>query len=48
MLTLISVFVPTSVLAQQHVKPKDPSHSAKGAGGSLQHNTHAPYVCGLA
>ena len=48
MLTLISVFVPSSVLPQQHVKLKDPSHSAKGVGGSLHHNTHAPYVCGLA
>ena len=34
----------TLVLLQQHVK--DPGHSAKSAGGSLQLNTHAPYVCG--
>ena len=27
---------------------KDPSHSAKSAGGRLQLNTHTPYVCGFA
>ena len=27
---------------------KDPSHSAKSAGGRLQLNMHAPYVCGFA
>ena len=27
---------------------KDPRHSAKSAGGRLQLNTHAPYVCGFA
>ena len=36
----------TPVLPQQQVK--DPGHSAKSAGGRLQLNTHAPYVCGLA
>ena len=36
----------TTVLPQQHVK--NPGHSAKSAGGRLQLNTHAPYVCGLA
>ena len=25
---------------------KDPGHSATRAGGRLQLNTHAPYVCG--
>ena len=45
-LTLISVSVPPPVLPQQHVK--DPSHSAKSAGGRLQLNTHTPYVCGFA
>ena len=33
------------VLPQQHVK--NPGHSAKGAGGRLQLNTHTPYVCGF-
>ena len=36
----------TPVLPQQQVK--DPGHSAKSAGGRLQLNTHAPYVCGSA
>ena len=27
---------------------KHPGHSAKSAGGRLQLNTHAPYVCGFA
>ena len=36
----------TPVLPQYHVK--DPGHSAKSAGGRLQLNTHAPYVCGFA
>ena len=36
----------TFVLLQQHVK--DPGHSAKSAGGRLQLNTHASYVCGFA
>ena len=41
MLTLVSVPVPpTHVLPQWHVK--DPGHSAKGVGGRLQINTHAP------
>ena len=30
------------------VARKDPGHSAKSAGGRLQVNTHAPYVCGFA
>ena len=34
------------MLPQSHVT--DPSHSAKSAGGRLQLNTHAPYVCGFA
>ena len=33
------------MLPQQHVK--DPGHSAKSAGGSLQLNMHAPYVDGF-
>ena len=33
----------TPVLPQKHVK--DRGHSAKSAGGRLQLNTHAPYVC---
>ena len=36
----------TPVLSQSHVK--DPGHSAKSAGGRLQLNTHAPYICGFA
>ena len=36
----------TRVLLQQHIK--DPTHSAKSAGGRLQLNTHTPYVCGFA
>ena len=36
----------TPVLPQEHVK--DPSHSAKSAGGRLQLNMHTPYVCGFA
>ena len=35
----------TPVLPQSHVK--NPSHSAKSAGGRLQLNTHTPYVCGF-
>ena len=27
---------------------KDPGHSANNAGGRLQLNTHAPYICGFA
>ena len=27
---------------------KDPGHCVKSAGGRLQLNTHAPYVCGFA
>ena len=43
-LTFISVSVPPPhVTAVTHVK--DPSHSAQSAGGRLQLNTHAPYVC---
>ena len=34
------------VLPQKYVKY--PGHSAKGAGGKLQLNTHAPYVRGFA
>ena len=33
------------VRAHVHVKLNDTGHSAKGAGGRLQLNTHAPYVC---
>ena len=29
------------------VARKDPGHSAESAGGRLQLNTHAPYVCGF-
>ena len=29
------------------VARKDPGHSAKSAGGRLQLNTHAPYLCGF-
>ena len=36
----------TPALPQQHVK--DPFHSPKSAGGRLQLNTHASYVCGFA
>ena len=36
----------TPVLPQQQVK--DPGHSAKSAGDSLQLNTHAPDICGFA
>ena len=36
----------TPVLLQWHIK--DPGHSAKSAGGRLQLNTHAPYICGFA
>ena len=36
----------TPVLPQGHLK--DPGHSARSAGGRLQVNTHAPYVCGFA
>ena len=36
----------TPVLPQQHVK--DPGHSARSAGGRLQLNTHAHYVCSFA
>ena len=35
----------TPMLPQWHVK--DPGHSAKSAGGSLQLNMHTPYVCGF-
>ena len=35
----------TSLLVSVHVK--DPGHSAKSAGGRLQLNTHAPYLCGF-
>ena len=27
---------------------KDPNHSVKSAGGRLQLNMHAPYICGFA
>ena len=36
----------TPMLPQWHVK--DPSHSAKSAGGRLQLNSHTPYICGFA
>ena len=36
----------TPVLPQQDIK--DPSHSARTAGGRLQLNMHAPYMCGFA
>ena len=36
----------TPVLPQKHLK--DPSHSAKSAGGRLQLNMHTPYICGFA
>ena len=36
----------TPVLSQWHAKDFD--HSAKSAGGRLQLNTYAPYVCGFA
>ena len=36
----------TPVLPQRHIK--DPGHSTKSAGGRLQLNMHAPYVCGFA
>ena len=35
----------TPVLLQQHAK--DPSYSAKSAGGRLQLKIHVPYVCGF-
>ena len=35
----------TPVLLQEQVK--DPGHNTRSAGGRLQLNTHAPYVCGL-
>ena len=35
----------TPLLPEQHVK--DPGHSDKSAGGRLQLNTHASYVCGF-
>ena len=35
----------TPVLPQQHLK--GPGHCAKSAGGRLQLNMHAPYVCGF-
>ena len=40
LLTLISVSVPSTP-----VLPQNPGHSAKSAGGGLQLNAHAPYVC---
>ena len=46
-LTLISVSAPPLYYRSiMHVK--DPGHFAKSAGGRLQLNTHAPYVCGFA
>ena len=36
----------TPKLLQWHVK--DPSHSAKSAGGRLQLNMYTPYACGFA
>ena len=35
----------TSLLVSVDVK--DPSHSAKSAGGRLHLNTHTPYLCGF-
>ena len=35
----------TPVLPQKHIK--DPSHSAKSAGGRLKLNTSAPYIHGF-
>ena len=35
----------TPMLLQGHMK--DPGHSAKSAGGKLQLNTHAPFLCGF-
>ena len=43
-LTLISVSIPPLC----YHSSKDPSHSAKSAGGRLQLNTHTPYICGFA
>ena len=37
-----------SIPVLQHMHAKDPSNSAKRAGGRLQLNTHTPYVCGFA
>ena len=37
----------TPVLPQSEWHVKDPSHSAKSAGGRLQLNMHAPYLCGF-
>ena len=33
------------MLLQWHIK--DPGHSAESAGGKLQLNTHAPFLCGF-
>ena len=44
-LTLILVSVPPLCY---HSSTKNPGHSAKSAGGRLQLNTDAPYVCGFA
>ena len=44
-LITILVSIPPHVTV---VACKDPGHSAKSAGGRLQLNTHAPYVCGSA
>ena len=43
---LLTSQAPKQMFPQLHVK--DPSHSAKSAGGRLQLNMHAPYVCGFA
>ena len=43
---LFSYLFHSPVLPQQHIK--DPGHSAKSAGGRLQLDIHAPYVCGFA
>ena len=43
-LTLILVSVPSHVTAGAC---KDPGHSAKSAGGRLQLNIHALYLCGF-
>ena len=45
LLITILVSIPPHVTA---VACKDPGHSAKSAGGRLQLNTHALYVCGSA
>ena len=45
-LSVLTFIRSTPVLPRLHVK--DPSHSAKSAGGRLQLNAHTPYICGFA